>query len=231
MIINVRGQAGSGKSTTVKRFTDTLTQTHVLPGDKQVPLATEYAHVAVLGNYKSYPQQSGCDQFDSNNMLIALANGYAQQGYHVIYESMMFSNTTQPQLYWKSKNMRPCVLWLDIDPAVVAQQRQIRSVQNTGITNNLKTTNGILDRPALQRHYNRLIKEHITAHQLKNTHTTAVDQAIALLHTYTQQANSNYTQLTAQQRWDLTQRTLTTTTEKVSKLQQDWIKNNKWFEL
>lgn len=212
MIINIRAQAGSGKSTTVRRYGLTLTETARLHAHHRV-IAREYGHVVILGDYKRYPHMSGCDGFKSNTQLCELVEAYADRGWHVVFESMLFSNTVGPQRRWHQQKRAQQVIHLDVSNTRSALQRQQR--QHLIGTHNkpLQTQGGILTNQDITTTCARLKSEGIDV----RTYTDVDSIVRHLQHTLT---HTQPQQITQQQRWDMQQRFMTAVSTNTQRLQQ-----------
>ena len=206
MIINIKAQSGAGKSTAVKHYSDTLKLTRTLPGTPC--MAQEFGNVVILGDYRRYPHTSGCDAYRSNQQLIDVVEQYHKRHYHVLFESMMFSRTTAPNLHFHKQGYPQQVIELTTSTQQAADNRRKRQ-QQVGSTKEMATATGITSKKEIETLCSKLTQQGLQVIQLPS-----VEQAVAhIQHTF---GETSVDQFTAEAR-HLMWHNFTTATSEITK--------------
>jgi ABC-type dipeptide/oligopeptide/nickel transport system ATPase component len=182
MIVNIRGLSGSGKSTSVKRIIDTYDAATILSYNKKRPMCyklekANYNPLIVLGPYDDLLHTCGGDTFDYNEQLRILIEEYDNAGYDILFEHCMLSGSNKFVLDL-AKTRQVAVLFLNIDPTIVKQQRTERSKKHNK-NSNLTTDTGILTQDVLLNAYNQLSDTNVK-HKM-TTHASVVDDFYFML--------------------------------------------------
>lgn len=197
MIINVRGMAGTGKSTAVQKiiavagkriYKNKISNLNIYQG------LHPHRHLMILGNYDSN-KNMGCDGIKYIKQCQTAIEFFDDHNYDVIYEGMMHSNTTVLPRALASKGRLVEIVHIDQPVHRVKQSRQQRSLQRG---NQLKTDTGILTPEHLRKTVDAL-KDCCTIHTVIDS--TEASNLITQRLTHGERAVSCV--ITAEQLWDL----------------------------
>lgn len=99
MIVNVRGNHGSGKTTIVRAVMSGLRCTPVFIDERRYPIgykcrdATGTEPIFVLGKYDDSPT-GGCDTIPNVALMHKYIRKFAKRGYHVLFEGIVAQHAT-----------------------------------------------------------------------------------------------------------------------------------------
>jgi hypothetical protein len=92
MIINIRGTHGSGKSTIVRKIRDSRTYEPITIDGRARPLGYQCSgKLFIPGSYEN--PCGGCDTIPRVELVYELVAGYAEKGWHVLFEGILAQHT------------------------------------------------------------------------------------------------------------------------------------------
>lgn len=181
LILNIRGNSGSGKSTIAHQLMESFPTEKLdidakgRPNNYMVQLS-RYRKLFIIGRYET--QCGGCDQVGSSEEVMRRVEHYQTQG-NVLYEGLLLSTTYGAMGLW-SKQWGKRMVYAFLDTPLEVCLRRVEARRETaGNTKPFNPDNTIKRHKAVASAKVRIIKEGHVWHSLN--YLAATNQVLTLL--------------------------------------------------